>query len=174
MHALQHDGQNHAEVAAADVRPQRAVRLGGEHQPVQDVQQFVAGLLDFRVRAQNFPGPLGQHGEPDHRAQVGRAQQEIGQRAPRITVASADRPGFFEDPLEHVLADGADQRVAVREAPVERAGPDTGGAGDLLHRNLGAPLGEDGSCRRDDSVAIAAGIGPQPWRGVGRHGPRLS
>ena len=60
-----------------------------------------------------------------------------------------------------VLEQGVDQRVLVREAPVDRADPDARVGGDVVERDVQAPLGEDLGGGGEDSRAVALGVGAE-------------
>jgi hypothetical protein len=61
----------------------------------------------------------------------------------------------------------------VREVAVDGPHADAGLAGDIVHLRVDAALGEHGSRRGDDPLAVAAGVGAQRFRSLGvgcRHG----
>ena len=132
-------------------------------------------LVGQRVEALELgvgqPPGLGRARERLLDADVAHAQLRVGPQQPR---EGLPRVLDLEGALG-VVAEGpelrgdelAQQRLLVREVAVDGPHAHAGLAGDVVHLRLDAALGEHGSRRRDDPLAVAPGVGAQGLGGLG-------
>nr|WP_203218178.1 hypothetical protein [Nocardia terpenica] len=109
-----------------------------------------------------FDGALGDH--------VVQESEEGGARV----VGLGEGAGMLGHALDAIHDGGVEQRLLGGEVPVDGAGPDARAPGDLVQRHRDALGGKGFPSGREDTLAIAAGIGAQHAALAGRRCPFLA
>jgi hypothetical protein len=148
-----------ADVAGGDVAAQGAGPVGCAGECLEQGRPGLAGLPDLLV----IEGGLGEQGGDDRGgAHVDGPVHVAGQGAERVGFLAGGLVGFLDGALQGVQDDVADERLAVREVPVEGGDPGSCPAGDLVEGGGGAALDEHITGCLDQPAPVVAGVGAQP------------